>query len=40
LKISGFPKELAAPIAMKAAQEFIAKNPGALDRIVFVEFSR
>ncbi|MFA5164738.1 MAG: O-acetyl-ADP-ribose deacetylase [Candidatus Omnitrophota bacterium] len=35
-----FPKELAAPIAMKAAQEFIEKNPGALDRIVFVEFSR
>lgn len=35
-----FPKELAAPIAMKAAREFVERDPGALDRIVFVEFSR
>ncbi len=35
-----FPKELAAPIAMKVAQEFVEREPGALDRIVFVEFSR
>ena len=35
-----FPKELAAPIAMKAAREFVKRDPGALDRIVFVEFSR
>lgn len=35
-----FPKEMAAQIAMKAAREFVEGNPGALDRIVFVEFSR
>ncbi|MDD5270165.1 MAG: O-acetyl-ADP-ribose deacetylase [Candidatus Omnitrophica bacterium] len=35
-----FPKDLAAPIAMKAAREFVERDPGALDRIVFVEFSR
>jgi O-acetyl-ADP-ribose deacetylase (regulator of RNase III) len=34
-----FPKELAAPIAMKAVSEFISANPGVLDKAVFVLFS-
>ncbi|MDD5424843.1 MAG: O-acetyl-ADP-ribose deacetylase [Candidatus Omnitrophica bacterium] len=34
-----FPKELAAPIAMKAVSEFMSANPGVLDKALFVLFS-
>ncbi|MFA5147529.1 MAG: O-acetyl-ADP-ribose deacetylase [Candidatus Omnitrophota bacterium] len=34
-----FPKELAAPIAMKAVSEFMSANPGVLDKVLFVLFS-
>ncbi len=34
-----FPIELAAPIAIKTTRDFIAQNPGALDKVIFVLFS-
>ena len=34
-----FPIDFAAPIALKTTQEFIAQNPGALDKVIFVLFS-
>ena len=34
-----FPIELAAPIALKTTQDFIAQNPGALGKVTFVLFS-
>ena len=34
-----FPIELAAPITLKTTQDFIAQNPGALEKVIFVLFS-
>ena len=35
----GYPIELAAPVALKTVNSFIEKNPGILEKVLFVLFS-